>query len=359
MKTILKFLFVVLAAITVVNYAPAADPIAQYAFYGIAIALVAACVIPIKYFNTGTLGVLDVTVWKKYIIEKLRRNGAFIFKSKDDTRYVLGGITVVIPQSGADPVIILNNTTWPLTAIRRTDTDVSYNLDSFSTTPHHIPWIELQALSYDKIDSILGAHTNALVEAVADKMVINWAPTTAGAQVATTGGPTALTQAPATGQTGTRKLFHPKDLLKAMAAFNLQNIPEVGRYLLVEANMYEGFYDALTDSQANAYNQFADNKTGQVGKLHSFNIFVRSKVLQYAVAATSAEAYGASLDATDNLASLAWHEDMVCRAVGEMKPFVNKDDALYQGDVHSMIVRLGGRKERSDNAGVIAIVQAA
>ncbi|MEQ1678661.1 MAG: hypothetical protein ABL876_18335, partial [Chitinophagaceae bacterium] len=181
MKTILKFLFVALAIITVVSY-----------------------------FNTGTLGTLDITVWKKYIIEKLRRNNAFIFKSKDDTRYVLGGLTVVIPQSGADPTITLNNTSWPLTAAVRVDTDVSYNLDSFSTTPHHIPWIELQSISYDKLDSILGAHTNALSEAIADKMIVNWSPTVAGKQIATTGADIDAF----TGQTGTRKGFLPKDLLR-------------------------------------------------------------------------------------------------------------------------------------------------
>jgi len=359
MKRILNFLFVAFAVFTVGKYMPVNDPVIAFSIIVISAFIIGAIIIPIKYFNTGTLGVLDITIWKKYIIEKLRKKGAFIFKSRDDTRFVLGGLTVVIPQSGADPTIILNNASWPITAVRRTDTDVNYVLDSFSTTPHHIPWIELQSLSYDKIDSILGQHTNALVEAVGDKMLINWSPTTAGQEVATTGGSGAVTTPPVAGQTGTRKAFHPDDLITVMNLFNAQDVPDDGRQLLIDANMYGGFYQQLSASQANSFNQFADNKTGQLGKLHSFNVFVRSSVLLFASAATSPKAYGSSIAATDNLASLAWHEDTVCRAVGEMKPFMDTDNPLYQGDIFSMIVKFGGRKERSDNKGVVAIIQAA
>jgi hypothetical protein len=68
-------------------------------------------------------------------------------------------------------------------------------------------------------------------------------------------------------------------------------------------------------------------------------------------------AYAATELATDNLASLCWHPDMVTRAIGDTKPFQNKDDALYYGDIWSMIMRAGGRKKRADNIGVYAIVQ--
>lgn len=361
MKAIIKLFFalaIVFTCAKVINNSQ--DPLVTFTFIGIAFAVLTGFIVPVSYIKThGTLGVLDITVWKNYIIEKLRRNNAFIFKSKDDTRFVLGGLTVVIPQSGGDPVILIDNASWPLTPTRRTDTDVSYNLQAFSTNPHHIPWQEIQTLSYNKIDSILGSHTNSLVEAVADAMLIKWSPTVAGKILSTTGGPNTLTQDPASGQTGNRFLFHPKDLLRGMTAMNIDDVPDSGRIAVIDDNMYGGFYDQLSDSQANAYNQFANNETGQVGKLHGFNIYRRSKVLAYADAATSANAYGASLAATDNLACLLYHQDTVCRAFGEMKPFMDKDNPLYQGDIMSMIVRAGGRKERGDNKGVIAMVQAA
>lgn len=359
MKTFIKLLFVIAAIYFVAPVVVAGDAISGAVVLFVLCAVITGLAVPYKYINNGQLGVLDITVWKKYIIEKLRKNNAFMFKSKDDTRYVLGGLTVVIPQSGADPTIIINNTTWPLTAVRRTDTDVNYLLDSYSTTPHHIPWIELQSISYQKIDSILGAHTNSLAEAVSDNMLIKWAPTVIGKQVATTGGPTAITQGPVAGQTLTRKVFHPKDLITVMSAFNAANIPDKGRNIVIDSNMYGPFYDQLSDSQANAYNQFADNETGRVGRLHGFDIFVRSSALVYASASATAKAYGAAIAASDNLAALAWHEDMVCRAFGEMKPFQDKDNPLYQGDIFSMIVRAGGRKERQDDNGVIAVVQGA
>jgi hypothetical protein len=298
---------------------------------------------------------LPVEVWKKYIIEKFRKDNAFMFKSKDDSANVLGGAVVHIPQAGADPAIVKNRSSFPATAVRRNDNDVTYVLDTYSTDPTHITWAEVQDISYAKLDSILGNQTRALGETVADDLLIKWSP--AGAQLlATTGGPTALTTAGIGGQTGTRKLFHQKDLIKAMVAMNTTNTPKNGRVALIDDNMFDGFYDSLTDSQMNAFQQFADNKNGVVGRLHGFDIMTRSSVLAYA-AGNTVKALGSALAATDNLASLCWHPDTVCRAQGTMKPFQNADDALYYGDIYSAMVRMGGRKERADNLGVIAIVQ--
>lgn len=360
MKAIIKLLFAIALFYTAAPLLAHADPLTQGVVLTVAGAAITGYMLPASYFNTGTLSAgVNVEVWKKYIIEKLRKNNDFLFRSKDDSRYVLGGAVVHIPQAGADPVIEINSTTYPGVEVRRADTDITYALDTYRTVPHHIPWEELQTIAYDKIDSILGSHTNSLAEAVADNMLIKWSPTVAGKQIATTGGPAAGTVAGVGGQTGTRKGFHPKDLIKAMIALNIANVPKKGRVAVIDDNMYEFFYDQLTDSQLNAYNQFANNETGIVGKLHSFDIYTRSSVLAYAAASATAKAYGAAIAATDNYASLCYHPDMVNRAVGEMKPFQDKDNPLYYGDIYSMILRMGGRKEREDDNGVIAIVQAA
>lgn len=56
-------------------------------------------------------------------------------------------------------------------------------------------------------------------------------------------------------------------------------------------------------------------------------------------------------------AALAWHEQSVCRALGEVKMYSNEDDPTYYGDIYSFLVRAGGRRMRNDGAGVLAIVQ--
>jgi hypothetical protein len=353
---LLKFLFA-LAAIATFFTMNITDPATMYLVGTTGVVLVSALVMPAKYlnFNQLNIGGLPVEVWKKYIIEKFRKDNAFMFMSKDDSASVLGGAVVHIPQAGADPIVVKNRNTYPATAVRRTDSDVTYVLDTYSTDPMHVAWSELQDISYAKLDSIIGSISASMGETVADDLLIKWSPS-AAQFVRTTGGDAALTTAGVGGQTGTRKLFHPKDLVKAMIAMNTTNTPKKGRKCLIDDNMYDGFYNALTAQQENAFNQFADNKEGIVGRLHGFDIMTRSSVLAYASADT-VKALGSATAPTDNLASLCWHPDTVCRAQGAMKPFQNIDDAVYYGDIYSAMLRMGGRKERADNLGVIAIVQ--
>jgi hypothetical protein len=357
MKRVLKFLFaaVVLFTLANVNYP---DAVTAYTCISTGVAVLTAFIVPPQYWLSSNLNIggLDLEVWKKYIIEKFRKDNAFMFKSKDDSGFVLGGAVVHIPQAGADPAIVKNRTVYPATASTIGDTDLTYTLDTYSSDPTHIPWDSIQTLSYNKIDSILGRQTRKMGETIADDMLIKWSPAVAQF-VLTTGGPGALTDAPVSGQTGTRKQLNSKDLIKAFVAMNITNTPKAGRVCLIDDNMFGGLYDSLTDSQMNSFNQFADNANGVLGRLHGFDIMTRSSVLAYA-SGNTVKALGSALAATDNLASLCWHPDTVCKAVGTMKPFQQIDNPLYYGDIYSAMVRMGGRKERADNLGVLAIVQA-
>lgn len=358
MKALLKILFVVAAisALANINYP---DPVSAITCIGIATPIITAVIIPVKYWFTSNnlaIGGLDLEVWKKYIIEKFRKDNAFMFKSVDDSGYVLGGAVVHIPQAGADPNIVKNRSVYPATAAIIGDTDVTYTLDTYSSDPMHIPWASIQTLSYNKIDSLLGRQTKKLGETIADDLLIKWSPAV-GQFITTTGGPTALTDAPVSGQTGTRKQLNSKDIIKAFVAMNITNTPKAGRVMLVDDNMFGGLYDSLTDSQMNSFNQFADNANGILGRLHGFDIMTRSSVLAYDNT-NAVKGLASALAATDNLASLCWHPDTVNRAVGTMKPFQDINNPLYYGDIYSAMVRMGGRKERNDLLGVLAIVQA-
>lgn len=320
-------------------------------------ALAIQSAIPTK-FSSGNLNAgLDVEVWKKFIIEKFRRDHSFLMKSRDDSGDVLGGAVVHIPQGGADPVVVKNRNVYPGVAVRRTDNDITYALDHYSTDPHHVPWAELQSLSYDKLNSMYGTHVDILTETAASDMLIRWAPS--GAQlIYTTGGAGALTMAGVNGQTGTRKITHPDDLRKAMTRMDKDDVPKTGRICLMDADVYGAFYDQLTNNQAYAFHAAADLKNGIVGRLHGFDIMNRSLVLTYDNTGT-VKPLGAVTAATDNLGAICYHPNVVARAVGEIKPFQDKDNPLYYGDIFSMIMRFGGRQMRADGKGVVGLVQAA
>lgn len=359
MKTIIKLLFAVALVLFNVELAATGADAVTMALSITGSASIAGLMLPASYYNGATtLNVItDVKVWLDYVVEKIRKTNDFLTKSVDHSSKVLGGAVVYIPQAGADPVVEINANTYPGVAVRRTDSDINYALDAYRTVPSHIPWVELQTISYDKIDSVVGGHTNVLVEAIADNLLRNWAPIEAGNQIVTTDA-TNLSQ-PAAGQTGTRKGLSYKDVAKARAVLNAQGVPVNSRVAVIDSWMEESFYASLTDTQMNAFQQFADNAKGIIGRLHGFDFYVRQSSLAYAIGATTPKAYGAAIAATDNLASLFWHPDFVARAIGEIKPFQDQGNPLYYGDIWSMIVRAGGRRLREDNKGVVAVIQAA
>lgn len=302
----------------------------------------------------GTLNGVVLETWANYIMERFFKDNGFLKNAYDDSDKVVSGRIVHIPQPGSKPAVVKNRSVFPAVAVRRTDTDVVYTLDEYSTDPTHIPNIDSIHLSYNKQDSVLGDQMAVLNEQVADDMLIKWGAN--ATIVKTTGGSGATTVGPVTGQTGNRLAFVHKDLQKLMIKMNADNIPKQDRYILIDDNMFDAFYDTLGDTNAKDFSRFADVENGVIGKLHGFNIITRSSVLA-ATSGDTIKALGASLAATDNLVSLAWHKNSVAMAIGDTKLFQNVNDALYYGDVYSALVMAGGRVRRADGKGIYAIAQ--
>jgi hypothetical protein len=296
-------------------------------------------------------------IWVKYIIDRLWKDNKFLQFAFNEDQYVIGGSVVHIPQPGSKPTVVKNRSSYPAAAVQRTDTDVTYVLDVYTTDPTHIPDADKYELSYSKMDSVFGDHAGAITETMADDMIIKWLTgVPAGSIVRTTGD---LASATTAGQTGNRRVMLPKELQNAKLKLNLQNVAKDGRCALLEDNMADQLFTALSDTQYRDFSAYADAKNGVIGRLHGFDIMTRSTVAMAANATDVIDALGAAVDATDNVVSLCWQKDAVNRAIGTKKFFERKDDPTYYGDVYSALLRMGGRRRRSDNAGIVAIVQAA
>lgn len=308
--------------------------------------------------------------WASYIVEKLRRTNPHIALCFDESKYIMGGSVVYIPQAGAKPNVVKNRAFGAATAVQRGDTAIMYALDTWTTDPTAITAAEANEISYEKTDSVLGDHTGTLAETIGDELTYNWIKgvkpavgggTTveylpAGRQIPTSGAATAVNAED--GQTGTRKAFTYKEVQAMQAKFNKDNVDKANRYAMVESYMYQQFIDSLSANQMAAFQASADLANGIVGKFAGFTFLERSSVL----ALTSAGVFrlpGEALAATDNLASIFWQKDSVTKALGDTKLFQDFDNPLYYGDIHSGLVKMGGRCRREDWKGVGIVVQAA
>lgn len=305
---------------------------------------------------------IPVQVFRDYIIEKLRKVNPFLAFAIIETAFVLGGAVVHIPNAGASPTVVKNRSTFPATAVQRTDSFVTYALNVFTTTPTFVTWHEENEISYDKTDSVLNDHVQTLMEAVGDDILYAWVTgiksdgtadsIPAANIIKTTGAAVAVTE---DGQTGTRKAFTYTDLANAQAKMNKMNVPKSDRYALLESYQYQQLINSLSSNQMAAFQQTADIANGIVGRLAGFNILERSSVLAFNDNVPVAP--GTALSATSCLGALCWQKDSVALALGDIKPFQDDDNPQYYGDIFSAAVKAGGRCRRQDWAGVISIVQ--
>lgn len=311
----------------------------------------------IGLFGGATSGQMNMAIqkeiWMNTIVEGLFADNSFLSKAINADEFVNMGKVVHIPNAGAASGVVKNRTTYPATVNTREDLDLTYNLDEFTTNPIRIPHADTVELSYNKRESVVRQDRAKLINEVSESFLFSWSPSGAG-NILKTQGDAVL--AHLDGATGNRKAFTKLSVNAAMLRFNRDDIPQEGRYLLLDADMYSQLLDSMTQKDADAFFALADLKKGIIGQLYTFNVMMRSKSLIY-TSAGAPKAWSTAITATDNAGALAWHENSVCRSLGEVKAFENEGDPTYYGDIYSFLVRAGGRPMRSDVKGLLAIVQ--
>lgn len=301
---------------------------------------------------------LDVELWKDWIVETLFKNNEFLNYARNADEYVLQGSVVHIPNAGPASDVKRNRKSLPATVKKRTDTDISYVLDEFTSDPRLLTDAET-ILSYDKMDSMMGMDMRAIKQLVAEWMLYHWRAqrgTKWDGIIRTSGD---VVTAHLSGATGNRKEFKLENLEEAQARFDEANMPDEDRFAMFSARMYKQMVGQLSAGDYKDFSRYYDAAKGVVGELFGFKIMKRSSVLTFNNAGTpAAKEPDASSATTDNDAVKCWQRDWVERAIGTTKIFENQQDATYFGDVYSLLVRGGGRKIEENGKGVIDIVQA-
>ena len=265
---------------------------------------------------------LQKEIWLNDIVEPLFAGNTFAGRAINHSAFV-NGRTVHVPNAGNPPAVVKNRATFPATAAQRTDTDLTYQINEYTTDPVHITNAEEVELSYDKRQSVLGTLCLALADKVHTDLLDAWI---AGAKAAND-------------LTANTAGFDKDDVLKLAQAFNADDIPQEGRVLLLGAAGYASLLKSLTDFEGQSFLASANAQTGSLGRIYGFEVYQRS------VVSTGTPAYK----------GLAWHKDSVSRALGGVELFTDDQNPLYYGDIFSALVRAGGAVVRSDKKGIVRI----
>jgi hypothetical protein len=313
----------------------------------------------IEYHQGLALGVA-LEFWESTIAEYLFKEYPWLMRAKDRSGFVLSNSVVHIPQAGALPDAYRNRSQYPVKAVKRSDSDITYPIDEISTDATHIKDAEKVELSYDKVASVLGDHIKQLNYKAALNAMYRWmfGFNVTDNIVKTTGSAAATYLA---GATGNRNLPLVADVSSAKTILVSQTKRELnpGKRALI---MSEGFYNRLkADTAIDTIDEReavgAMFKDGDLVKLHGFDI-IRTDVMPRLSSAWAVKDPFDQVVATgDNDGALMVDFDFVHIAKSEIKVFETLADAAWQGDLYSALLRMGASRERNDQAGIVVIAQ--
>jgi hypothetical protein len=309
---------------------------------------------------------LEVEVWHETIQEKLIQDNSFLSQVADVSEdNIINGTIVHLPQAGEPSTVVKNRSVYPAPIKRRTDGEILYMIDEYTTDPVHITNAETKELSYDKRRSVLDQDVANLSEEVAEGMLTNFIVSPVGdnktlpaTSILETSG-TAVASGLA-GSSGNRKAYSINDLQTLKNFFIKQKAWSNGNMnVLLTADAATQMFPA--DSAITATYMASvteeERRQGMMYKAQGFNIFVRSSV--YILdEAKNFKAFGSVVTATDSEGILAWNKNMLEKAIGTTQAFEDLGNPAYYGDIYSFLVRMGGRARRKNFEGVVVMKQA-
>lgn len=309
---------------------------------------------------------LELEIWQETIEQKLLEDNAWLASVSDvQDENIVNGKIVHIPQAGAPSKVVKNRTNVPAAPLKRTDTEVLYIIDEYTTDPVYIPNAETVELSYDKRRSILDQDIDNLSGEVAEGMLTNMVISPVGDNrelpkdniLYTTG---EALQATADDATGQRKRMTLTDMQRMRVFFRKnKGWTENNMFCLLSSELEAQLFPA--ESQLTATYMAAvteeERRSGVMYKVQGWKIYSRSYVFTLSPDKTF-KAFGSIGSATDCEGAIFWNKNMVEKAIGLTKPFERLDDPQWYGDIYSFLTRFGGRARRKNYEGVGILMQA-
>lgn len=267
-------------------------------------------------------------IWTGELVESFQPEieASFLNEIPDESRWVQssgGGENQVIHlvDIGADPEVLINNTTYPIGYSTLPDGDIAFQLDKFSTVATKVTDDELYAITYDKIAVVNKKHKNAILGKKFGKAIHALAPAsnaTATPVIATTGA-----------TLGTKKGCSVDDIISLAGALSAADVPDDGNRILVLNTQH---VNSLLKEVKNFYQDFANVGTGQIRSLfYGFKVYVYHNMPFYLASNNTKVSFGAVFNpATHNVASVAFYAPDMFRAEGATKMYYDQPDTQNQ-----------------------------
>jgi len=300
---------------------------------------------------------LNQEIWTDVLVRDFMatEEASFLREIPDESRLVTAtrgeNQVIHLVDVGADPEVLVNNTTYPVGFSGQTDGDIPVQLDSFKTKATKVTDDEIQYIAYDKISLVQEKHKNAIMRVKHNKALHALTPlsNTSNTPILTTTGDD---------DGAGRKKMNLKDILKLKRSFDGQKIPADKRVLVLCSDHYNDLLeDALAKTSFNG--QFSDEVGGLLNaRLYGFKVYWYVDAPYVTVANLTKKSFGAEPVAGDYQASVAFYAPDMFRASGRTKNYTDEpgtqNQAWFYNVRHNYIVL--PRKQRAIGALVSATV---
>lgn len=279
--------------------------------------VVGACIalsfLPLQPSGSLAMGLLK-EIWTGELIKAFRHDKAWLGEvpSRND---LVNNNAVHMVDVGADPDVLINNTTYPIAITSRTDEDVAVGLDKFDTENTKVTRDELYAISYDKMSSVIESHRLVLEDKTADKSAHSLAPLVHGVNT-----PIVMTTGSSNSETYARKRATMNDIITLKRNLDDLKVPLQGR-VLVLCNQH--FEDLLRIDEVFA-KQYKDIPAGQVLNLYGFKVYqyLNTPIYKVVDGTLTKKAFGAAATpSTDQASSFFFYNQRAFQCRGDVEMF--------------------------------------
>ena len=267
-------------------------------------------------------------IWTGELVESFQPEieASFLSEIPDESRHVQSSSNgenqvIHLVDIGADPEVLINNTTYPIGYETLTDGDIAFQLDKFTTVATKVSDDELYAISDDKIAVVNKKHKNAILAKKFAKATHALAPQahTINTPVIGTSGATVAG----------KKLATVNDVIDLGGAMSAAGIPDDGNRILVLNTVHN---TGIVKEVKDFYKDYLNIATGQLRPLfHGFKVYLYHAMPFYLAADNTKVAFGAVFNpATHNVASVAFYAPDMFRAEGSTKMYYDEPDTQNQ-----------------------------
>lgn len=277
-----------------------------------------------------------------------------VFAKQDSV--AAGAKTVSIPVSGGLTFsdIQAGNTTYPVEADDRTDTETTYDLTKIEVKPFRIGNWEDFVLNANLRESIINEITGVL-GAYATRIILNgfWSGNSSY-EYGSSGSDTYTNR-----YGDVVKNLTIDDVSAIAKKLDLQGVPRDGnRYLVLDPDMHTGFLMGLAaigyeDTVTQAF------RTGMLPEIHGFKIIMMHQTGQASTNNASLKLPGAAVVATDSNFGFALHKNFVGFGVSNMNLYLQEQAPEYYGSVISGDFYAGGKYRRANPIGCVTVFETA